>query len=281
MIRLAFRFDDPSLTSDHALEKEIIALCKKYKIKINFAVIPFKVINGQKQPLTKQSADHLVNAAKEGVIEISQHGNCHINHVTSPSLPPSEFCGVEPDLQFEMINEGKLLLDEIFGQKKRGFVPPFNSFDNATLQALDRANFSFISAGTDVPEEISSQIIQLPRTAQLSSLKNTIIALQPFKALDPLVIAVLHHYDFNGDSAKTSINSFDTLLTWVTKQQDISCYSLELLAANTTNSLALRAIAHNKLYNSAHWRLRKILPQNCLLPVSIPQSIPTIIKGIF
>ena len=47
MIQIAFRFDDPSETSNHELEKEIIGLCCKYNVPVNFAVIPFRKINDQ------------------------------------------------------------------------------------------------------------------------------------------------------------------------------------------------------------------------------------------
>lgn len=36
MINIALRFDDPSISSDHALEKEVIAICKRYRVKINW-----------------------------------------------------------------------------------------------------------------------------------------------------------------------------------------------------------------------------------------------------
>ncbi|NOR70194.1 MAG: hypothetical protein GQ532_10985 [Methylomarinum sp.] len=79
MIKIAFRFDDPSFTSDHLLEKNIIEICKRYAVKINFAVIPYKEIDGQLHALNEKKAEHLIHAEKNNWIEISQHGYAYLN----------------------------------------------------------------------------------------------------------------------------------------------------------------------------------------------------------
>ncbi len=43
MIRIAFRFDDPSPTSDHVVEKQLIAELQCRELCATFAVVPFSV----------------------------------------------------------------------------------------------------------------------------------------------------------------------------------------------------------------------------------------------
>ncbi|WP_198245568.1 DUF2334 domain-containing protein [methane-oxidizing endosymbiont of Gigantopelta aegis] len=105
MIKIAFRFDAPSVTSDHSLEKEIINICKAHDVKINFAVIPYKKNNGDLQALTKLHAKYLIDAEKNGWIEISQHGYAHINH--NQNSTPSEFSDESIEKQYSWIHKGK------------------------------------------------------------------------------------------------------------------------------------------------------------------------------
>ena len=165
MIHIALRFDDPSISSDRDLEKNVIEICVRYGVKINFAVIPFKNINNKITPINKLSAEHLINSESKGHIEISQHGNAHTNF-SQENEKPSEFKGRSIDEQNHLLNCGKQVLDEVFGKKKRGLVPPWNSFDTNTIQAAISNDFTFISGGWDQPiNQRSSAIKLLPRTS--------------------------------------------------------------------------------------------------------------------
>jgi len=77
MIRLALRFDDPSATSDHALEAAIFNTLMRYGIPITVAAIPNRRQDGHYAALAGSDAKHLVQAQRAGIIEIALHGYSH------------------------------------------------------------------------------------------------------------------------------------------------------------------------------------------------------------
>jgi len=158
MIQIAFRFDDPSVTSNHSLETLIIQLCCQYKIPINFAVIPFRKIEGQLIPFNPSKASHLVEAYHADYIEISQHGYAHENNAILSKKKPSEFVDLTFEQQLQWLTEGKKIMSNLFGDKAIGFVPPWNSCDKNTLLAANRLNYLFVSAGWEIPSLLTNAI---------------------------------------------------------------------------------------------------------------------------
>lgn len=73
MIRVTLRLDDPSETSDHALEKAIIQVLARQEMRATFAVIPFKVVAGNLVPFSPERASHLAEAEREGIVARSPH----------------------------------------------------------------------------------------------------------------------------------------------------------------------------------------------------------------
>ena len=113
MIRLSLRFDDPSAISDRALEEGIFAAAQTAGIPITVAVIPFRRQESGEIPLTQERAAHLIDAQRAGVIEVAQHGYCHVS-ARGEKLPHSEFMGVDAACQTERICAGKMLLETVF-----------------------------------------------------------------------------------------------------------------------------------------------------------------------
>lgn len=95
MIRLAFRFDDPSETSDQEIEAGVIEALRQHEVCATFAVIPFRMINGEKVPLSASRARPLVKAMQDGIIEIAQHGYLHLRRDPEPA-PPNRICRTYP-----------------------------------------------------------------------------------------------------------------------------------------------------------------------------------------
>lgn len=280
MIKIAFRFDDPSLTSDHSLEKRVIDICKRYAVKINFAVIPYKNINGELQGLTAQKAEHLINGEKNNWIEISQHGYAHINH--NKNGIPSEFSEGSHEKQYDKINQGKLILDQLFLNQRRGFVPPWNTFNNATSCVISDSDFLFFSAGWEMPASTNFSVPLLPRTCQISSLTDCLKRAKSFSSLSPIIIAVMHHFDFiesNKKQGKISLKEFEDCIKLCNKK-DIQLSSLNDIARELSISHSINAILLHTKISNFHWRFKRHIPNNCLINCSAFKLYTAIAKNI-
>ena len=264
MINVAIRFDDPSITSNHALEEDVISICSQYGVKINFAVIPYKNIENKLCPLTPLAARHLVDAEAKGLIEVSQHGHSHQNNSLTDNSP-SEFNNLPYEDQLHLITTGKEILDGIFGNQDRGLVPPWNSFDNNTLLAAKKLGFTFISGGWKLPVNYRKAKIKIiPRTGQATNLMIDVHKYRAYSLLSPTIIAVLHHYDFaesNETNAKFDLNEFEEIIKNITSTPYVRVTSLDSIATNSSlRQLDFGHASHQFLADKLNWRLQKFLP---------------------
>ncbi|MEZ0123236.1 MAG: DUF2334 domain-containing protein [Candidatus Reddybacter sp.] len=263
MINIALRFDDPSISSNHELEKAVIAICAKYGVKINLAVIPYKLVDQTIKPLTALAARHLIEAEDKGWIEISQHGHSHQNCAPADK-GPSEFKHRSFEEQIDLLNAGKGLLNDIFKKKNRGLVPPWNSFDKNTLLAAKQLDFNFISGGWELPldyREPETKI--LPRTGQASSLIMDANKYRDYAMLSPIIIAVLHHYDFiesNEKNSKFDLIQFEEIIKTITSTKYVRVTSLDSIARNLSQkNIFFGHSTHRFLSDTLNWRLQKYL----------------------
>lgn len=268
MIRLSLRFDDPSATSDRALEEGIFAAAQTAGIPITVAVIPFRRQESGLIPLTQERAAHLIDAQRAGVIEVAQHGYCHVS-ARGEKLPHSEFMGVDAACQTERICAGKMLLEAVFDKPIIGFIPPWNTFDTATTHALEKLMFRYLSAGWELDAGCSSGLSYLPRTCQMTALPETIYSLEVFASLDPVVIAVMHHYDFlesGNPKAPTDLNRFRALLKTLARDERVQITSLSAISETPSARLAYRL--RQNACARLPWQIRSRLPKNALLTQS-------------
>ena len=281
MIKVAFRFDDPSLTSNHDLESRVIDISSRFSIKINFAVIPYKSIKGQLQSFSREKARHLVESYTDDLIEISQHGYAHVN--VDSTDDPSEFFGVPAGQQLEMIHGGKKVLDNLFSTKNRGFVPPWNSFDHNTLRIIETNDFLFLSAGWKIPESVPSHIPLLPRTCHIHTLIETIEHNQSYQRLEPIFIVVLHHYDFFESGSNQSvlkIEEFTKILEGLSKMEDVKFTSLNEIASEISGQQTQQGISDYNNWNRKHWRIRRFFPKNCLIIDPPNTLLPSLTRNV-
>ena len=268
MIRIALRFDDPSPSSNHVLEAAIIDTLASRRCSATLAVVPFKRLNGNLVALTKEHAVHLVDAVDRGTVEIALHGFSHEQRGSAPHGRPSEFAGLALADQIDLIARGLLRLKEVFGERISGFVPPWNSFDAATLSALEKLGFRYLSGGWEAPLTYRGKMAILPRTCTLANLEAAVREARRARLPSPVIIVVMHHYDFSesGD-AKASIDvpAFDRLMRWLTQEPDIEILPLWKIASGLTARECRRALKHHRLGQALHWRLRAFVPQHSLL----------------
>lgn len=272
MITVIFRLDDPSEISDHKLEKKIIELFHRYDAVITFAVIPFHFRNNKHHALTVKSIKHILMAEQSGIVEIAQHGFAHIDNTHNTDNKKSEFVSLPYYDQEEKVIKGKKIIDEIFQHEIKGFVPPFNSFDENTLKILMLQGFSYVSAGWDAPETQLSNVSIIPRTCSLKDAQQTLKEAKILRKLSPIIVIVLHHDDFeeycNADNSPdhpsfTNLTKLELLLQVITNDLEIEIKTLNKIAKKPGDYI--QAIKNHAWFLKQNWRIRKYLPCTLLL----------------
>lgn len=274
MIRFAFRLDDPSETSNQGVEAGIIQVLRRHRVSATFATIPFRIVDGERVELSEARARPLIDAMHEGLIEIAQHGHTHRRRHPEPA-PPTEFSASPYDEQYALISEGKQHLEAIFGIRIAGFVPPWNSYDSTTVECLSRLGFNYLSAGWHMPDARSCALRLLPRTVRFAAFAAAFTEAVRFEAANPVLIVVLHHYEFAESGipgSVTDLDQFERALQQALSHKHLRVANLSQLAkevkfSNRQIDLQQR-LAGNRL-------LGRFLPRALLLEAPIWRSIAT------
>jgi transposase len=265
-IRVAIRFDDPSETSRHDIEDAVIGSLSRHALTATFAVIPFRRIGHHLRALSTGRSARLQAAQKAGIIEIAQHGYSHEDWTTTTLGLASEFLGKAVEEQRSDIQVGLDHLRTLFSGEISGFVPPWNQHDANTSAAIHSAGFRYVSAGWQTRSE-KQALLCIPRTCQLTNLKEHIHAAHRLKKLDLVIVAVMHHYDFfeSGETnAKLSLAQFDELVAWLATQADVKVQTLGQLAQTSADEIQ-RAMRLHRLKQHLPWRAQVRLPNYCLI----------------
>lgn len=264
MIDVAIRFDDPSATSDHALERALLRVMETHQVCATFAVIPC----AEQRPLLAEDVPHLLEWQQRGILEIAQHGFDHVSSQPVSALP-SEFAGVDPAAQLEKITAGRTMLEHAFGIPIHGFVPPFNTFDHHTASILSGQGFHYLSAGSEHGLIETGCLAQLPRTGQMTELARALFEARRRPNGQLAVVAVMHHYDFQEfgqTDAPLTLQKFTDLLLWLRQQPDVRLNTLNQLAARHAPETWRKAVRRNRWVERQHWRIRSLFPRYSLMP---------------
>jgi Uncharacterized protein conserved in bacteria (DUF2334) len=232
-ISVIFRFDDYSARSSADAELRIIEDFRRNQLTVTFAVVPF-VCDGDIHsssaqgtiPLTSLKVDILKNAFDEGVLDVALHG---YSHQTIISGQTTEFSGLDYDHQLERLAKGKKFLEDAINAPITTFVPPWNTYDLNTLQALEKLGFSTFSAGISGKAAKKSKLTFLPASVDLSQLRDSIESARTCPEDQPVVVALFHEYDFKEISEKHGIvtyQEFSSLLNWLNSQEDVRVISI-------------------------------------------------------
>jgi glycosyltransferase involved in cell wall biosynthesis/peptidoglycan/xylan/chitin deacetylase (PgdA/CDA1 family) len=237
-IRLALRYDDCSALSPGDLEDRILAACARTGVPITFGVIPEHVPDPspgsgpagpdgrQNLPLPADRISKLTAASRTGLLEIALHGCTHRSRVARGK---SEFDGVDPKEQDALIARGLELLKPL-EPGPRTFIPPWNTYDGATLEALERHGIRTLSAAAGGPWKIG------PRPASLAFLPSTCVISEIRAAVAEarrngggVIVPYFHPYDFkemNPQRGLFTFAEFDSALDWLAAQPDIRTATL-------------------------------------------------------
>lgn len=264
---MALRLDDPSSHSDHALEVAILEKLKKHRVPATFAVIPFSAKAQQPGCLSGAQVPHLVEAQREGTLEIALHGHTHQSHTRLADNNQTEFAARPLDQQIALLQQGKACLEQTFGTV-RGFVPPWNSFDHSTLAALKQLRFEYLSGGWEYAPPGMDDFPVLAHSCNLAHLEDAIAEARGLGPLEPAIVMIMHHYDFaesGSNEACFDLDRLDRLLAFVTAQEDIEVMTLAELAASLDPAASAANIHYHLWRERQHWRLNRLLPGYVLL----------------
>ncbi len=267
-LHIVLRFDDPSATSDHALEREIFAILGELGIPATIAVVPFGSNADGLVPLTRDNAPHLVAAHAKDVIEVAQHGYAH-QHLTSTSKgSPSEFWGVPADEQLRRIDAGHDQLAQTFGQPIRGFIPPWNTYDDTTAHHLAARGYAYLSGSLVTPPADKTSLCLIPCTCDVHHLRHAYAEASRHSFLSPTIVVIMHHYDFMegaDEPGKLSLQAFRETLLWLKQQPEVRFITLGHLAKNLGIADSQAILRRHLKKERLHWRLQCLLPRALLM----------------
>jgi peptidoglycan/xylan/chitin deacetylase (PgdA/CDA1 family) len=259
-IIVVFRYDDYSSLSSTDLEVRLINTFQKYKIAFTFGVVPFTVsnhLNTSPQnvfPLSQSKAMILRNAMKDGTLEIAQHGYSH--QTVSEKGIYSEFYGLNYDSQLQKIEKGKIFLEEILHAEISTFIPPFNSYDLNTVRVLEKLGFKCISSSIDGDATEFSNLYFLPKTCSLLQLQNAIKAARMIRDPQPIIVVLLHEYDFleiDKGRGTFTYQEFLDVVNWLASQKDIHMMSINQAIHAISDLSAKRFLMNHAAKSSLHF----------------------------
>lgn len=203
------RYDDFSHSSNIDIERKLFDAAEKLGIGIMVGVIPFPDLSystidpnkGVPPPrLTDEKLSLLREKLEHGVIEVAVHGFSHTNN--SHTDIQSEFAGLPQNIQTRLLAAAKQSLETALGHQVRIFVPPFNQYDDATIEALDKNGYKMLSAGMVASPRIEKHgLAYIPGGPYPHKFVNTASMAAMQNMQDTLITIVIHPYDLIEDGA--------------------------------------------------------------------------------
>lgn len=250
-ITVFFRFDDYSETSPLAVEAGLVAALRNNRYCATFAVIPAVTVGryhepGERgtHPLGTEKIRFLRQAVDDGAVDCALHG---FNHRTRQSSSPhSEFAGLSTHEQIARLQQSQDLMRRLTTLEPSVFVPPWNSYDEQTLEALVHQGLTCISANRFGPFQEGS-LRFVPITTDISEMRDAVALARTVADQDVIVGVLMHPYDFveSGDSrAVVSCRGFDQEMQWLAAQSDVRVASVSELAARDQTLDADRYVAN-------------------------------------
>lgn len=164
--RFIIRWDDISPYQDYDKFHRLVDLFRKYRIPAVLGVIP----DNQDTSIKFGKVDDAVFISELADLEklgweIAMHGYQHLKRTEDGGLlalnQASEFAGRPFQDQMSAMTEGKKILAR-HGFNPVTFIPPWHSYDEATLAALPQAGFAALSDGWFLYPRSINGLMQLP-----------------------------------------------------------------------------------------------------------------------
>ena len=181
----------------------------------------------------------LTEFVRGGMVEPALHGWDHQD--AKRSARASEFAGLAVDAQTQRLRAGKQALEGLLGTDVHTVIPPWNTYDAATVQAAEATGLSCI-ANSPMGPAVRSGLGFVPQTCSLGELARVLdrLAQRPGRWL---VGTLFHHFSFfESDDplarayASLSLSALDGLLQ--------RCAQDPAVVALTTHQLRRQVLDH-------------------------------------
>jgi hypothetical protein len=136
----------------------------------------------------------LRHAVAGGLCEPAVHG---LTHHTWKQLPRwgTELAGLPVERQYEILRTARGEVEQIVGRPVYTFIPPWNSYDVATVEAVERAGMTLLSGGLASFANGHNTVRMVPATIELADLGHLMERGRRF-AEGSVVVLMLHGTDF-------------------------------------------------------------------------------------
>lgn len=251
MLTIFFRYDDYSSLSHPGVDRGLIEIFGRHGFTCTFAVVPAITTlypwvqgdDGAELPLSEDKAVELRAAVQSGAVDVALHGWRHLANEFARHPNPSEFKGLPLPEQISILRKGCDSLESMIGKRPLVLVPPWNSYDDNTLLALEQSGFVGISANRYSPRPTATSKLKLaPMTVEINGLRAAISAARADsdESADndesAIIGVMMHPYDFieSGDQrGKISLAEFEQELVWLKSQSDVRVVSISELFSST------------------------------------------------
>ena len=273
-VNVVFRYDDVALkggsTRRDALDLKVMNLFEREGVPLSVAVIPDDMRELEKTQELQGAAGASESLlmpfilAHRDLIEVCQHGYCHRR--TASSRRPSEFAGRPAADQRLDIEKGRALLAAAGISDISVFIPPHNTFDQDTLDAMAAAGFRAMSAGESLyGASTQNGFAFVPALTGLWGVADVELVSQ--RVREPAFFIVLfHNYNLKewGDSrANMSLDELEMLLHRFKRVPNISFLTISQAIAAAPEQFGMgtfRAYSvHRVLWRLHHLPLLKRL----------------------
>jgi predicted deacetylase len=185
-----------------------------------FAVIP-QVCEGDWRSVGRQTYANLKAdkcqlfryALSAAPVDVALHGLTH--QTVSAKGPPAEFLSGSAAEQEAKITAGVESLQNSLGCRPVVFVPPWNRYDQTTVEVLIKTGFRFLSAGRNLKRAAHPPLLCIGTTVNPEEFGAALQAAKRSRRAELAIIVELHEYDFaevNPTRSSTTLEAFSTLV---------------------------------------------------------------------
>ena len=237
---VVFRYDDyhASLGAEtrakEEIERRFLDAFASQGVPLTLGVVP----NYEGRALLADDSaarERLRRLLADAPFEAALHGLTHQSFAPQGARN-SEFAGRPRAEQAERLSKGKALLEEWLDARVATFIPPWNTFDEATVGALAETGFTTLSAALSEPA-VAAPIVALPHTCGLREVRRTVARLARRGGL-AFVVCTFHHFSFTESPdplarhyAQCSLGELERLLGWCRGQAGVELATLGDAAA--------------------------------------------------
>jgi hypothetical protein len=182
-----------------------------------------------------------------------------------------ELLGLKLEEQTRRLRDGKAELERRLECSVSTLIPPWNAYDLATLRAMELNQLAHISAGMGGPFPKKHRSIRfLPGACSLPEVRAVVAALQCMRRLNPVLVVVLHDFDFVESGLQgnwITIENFDAIVGELAKTPSVQLSSIAQACEAGSNYLPESLIprqAWRAVTCKLPYRLRSILQEQVL-----------------